>query len=136
MSSDNARSLVQTRLSQAEVDAVCAKHDRLWSSKPGGARAVFAFKDISGVNLEGRNLCDADFTGAIMNDCHLRGARLDNATLFCADLTGADLRGALLDGPGLRDALFVTQAQLASLGPRAGSGPAGPDPTSTRGRHP
>jgi uncharacterized protein YjbI with pentapeptide repeats len=95
MPSDNARSLVQQRLSQAEVDAVCAKHDRLWSSKPGGARAVFAFKDLSGVTLEGRNLCDADFTGAIMNDCRLRGARLDNATLFCADLSGADLREAL-----------------------------------------
>src|SRR5689334_14905123 len=66
MSADNARSLVQTRLSQAEVDEICAKHDRLWSSRPGGARAVFAFKDLSGAVLFGRNLCDADFTGAIM----------------------------------------------------------------------
>ena len=75
MPSDNARSLVHARLSQALVDAICARHDRLWSSKPGGARAVFAFKDLSGVDLSGRNLCDADFTCAIMNDCTMRGGR-------------------------------------------------------------
>ena len=46
----------------------------------GGARAVFAFKDLTGVDLHGRNLCDADFTGAILIDCNMRGARLDNAT--------------------------------------------------------
>ena len=102
MSADNSRSLVQARLSQAEVDAICAKHDRLWSSKPGGARAVFAFKDLSGTHLFGRNLCDADFTGAIMNDCKLKGARLDNATLFCADLTDSDLREASMRRADLR----------------------------------
>ena len=33
------------RLSQAELDAVCARHDRLWQAKPGGARAVFTWMD-------------------------------------------------------------------------------------------
>ena len=75
MSSDTTRSLVQVRLTQAQVDAVCAKHDRLWTARPGGARAVFAFKDISGCDLRGRNLCDADFTGAILHDCKFRGDR-------------------------------------------------------------
>ena len=77
------------RLTQAEVDQVCAKHDRLFSSKPGGARAVFAWMDLSNLNLSGKNLCDADLSGAVLQGCKLRGARLDNATLFCADLTGA-----------------------------------------------
>ncbi|HET6971478.1 MAG TPA: pentapeptide repeat-containing protein, partial [Phenylobacterium sp.] len=63
MTSGTTRTLVQARLTQAEVDAVCARHDRLWTSKPGGARAVFTFKDLSGADLRGRNLCDADFTG-------------------------------------------------------------------------
>src|ERR1700755_2381787 len=84
------------RMTQAEVDVICAKHDRLWAARPGGARAVFSWCDLSGLDLSGRNLSDADFTGAILADCKLKGARLDNATLFCADLTGADLREASL----------------------------------------
>ena len=54
------------RLSQAELDVVCARHDRLWQAKPGGARAVFAWCDISGLSLKGRNLADADFSAAAM----------------------------------------------------------------------
>lgn len=53
MSSPDTKSLIKARLSQAEVDAICVKHDRLWSSKPGGARAVLAFKDLSGIDLSG-----------------------------------------------------------------------------------
>ncbi|MDB5419127.1 MAG: pentapeptide repeat family protein, partial [Phenylobacterium sp.] len=45
-----AHSLVVRRLNQAEVEAICAKHDRLWSSKPGGARAVFAWCDLTGLD--------------------------------------------------------------------------------------
>ncbi len=52
------------RLTQQEVDLICKKHDRLWTSLPGGARASFAWCDLSGLNLAGRNLSDADFTGA------------------------------------------------------------------------
>ena len=129
MSADNARSLVQARLSQAEVDEICAKHDRLWSSRPGGARAVFAFKDLSGTVLFGRNLCDADFTGAIMNDCKLRGARLDNATFFCADLAGADLREASLRRADLRGSCMrnvnLTGADLFEADLREGTLAAG-----------
>ena len=102
MPSADTRSLVKPRLSQAEVDAICVKRDRLWSSKPGGARAVFAFKDMSGIDLSGRNLCDADFSGAVMISCNLRGVRLDNAILFCADLTGSDVREATLRRADLR----------------------------------
>jgi uncharacterized protein YjbI with pentapeptide repeats len=98
----SSKTLVQTRLSQADVDAICAKHDRLWSAKPGGARAVFAFKDLTGADLRNRNLCDADFTGAILADCNFRGARLDNATMFCADLTGASLTEASMRRTDLR----------------------------------
>ena len=68
------------RLAQADVERICARHDRLWQSKPGGARAVFAWMDLSGVDLAGKNLCDADFTGAVMVGCNLSGARLDHAS--------------------------------------------------------
>jgi uncharacterized protein YjbI with pentapeptide repeats len=98
----SSKSLVTGRLTQAEVDEICAKHDRLWSSKPGGARAVFAWKDIQGLDLRGRNLCDADFTGAAMTKCQLQGSRLDNATLFGADLEEANLTDASLRRADLR----------------------------------
>ena len=84
MSESAAPAVTHRRLTQSEVDVICARHDRLWSSRMGGARAVFTWKDLSGLNLSGRNLCDADFTGAILHDCNLRGARFDNASLFGA----------------------------------------------------
>jgi uncharacterized protein YjbI with pentapeptide repeats len=90
------------RLSQLELERICAKHDRLFSSKPGGARAVFAWMDLSGLNLDGKNLCDADFSGAVLAGCKMRGARLDNATLFGADLQDADLTDASLRRSDLR----------------------------------
>ena len=66
MSAQSAPAQELRRLDQHELDAVCANHDRLWTSKPGGARAVFAWKDLSGLDLRGKNLCDADLTGALL----------------------------------------------------------------------
>src|SRR3569623_1585082 len=85
------------RLTQAEVDLICAKHDRLWAARPGGARAVFSWCDLSGLNLSNRNLNDADLTGAILADCRMKGTRLDHATLYCADLQHADMTDANLE---------------------------------------
>ena len=90
------------KLSQQEVDLICAKHERLWASKPGGARAVFSWADLSGLDLSGRNLADADFTGAILAGTNLSKARLDHATLFGADLQEARLVGASLKRADLR----------------------------------
>jgi uncharacterized protein YjbI with pentapeptide repeats len=103
-----------TKLTQVQVDAICAKHERFWAAKPGGARAVFAWCDLSGLTLRGRNLIDADFTAAILSDADMSGCILDKSNLFCADLqlanlTGAsmrrtDLRGACLRGANLSGA--------------------------------
>ncbi|RZJ19195.1 MAG: pentapeptide repeat-containing protein [Brevundimonas sp.] len=102
------------RLTQAELDAICARHDRLWQAKPGGARAVFAWMDLTGLDLRGRNLTDADFSAACMIGCDLSRAKLDNAAFFGADmqdiilveasLRRADLRGACLRGADLSGA--------------------------------
>ena len=113
------------RLSQAEADVICLRHDRLWSSRMGGARAVFTWKDLSGLDLSGRNLCDADFTGAILADCNLSNARLDNANLFgadlqCANLSEASLRRADLRGACLRNA-NLTGADLFECDLREGA---------------
>src|ERR1700761_969808 len=79
------------RLTQEEADIICAKHDRLWTARPGGARAVFSWMDLSGLNFRGRNLSDADFTGAIVSGCKFTGARLDHAIFFAADMQDTDL---------------------------------------------
>ncbi len=118
--------LSHRRLTQNDVDVICARHDRLWSARMGGARATFTWKDISGLNLSGRNLCDADFTGAIMHEVNLRGAKLDNASLFGADIQDAclvdasmrraDLRGACLRGADLSGAdLFEADLREGSI---------------------
>ena len=113
------------RLDQSEVDAICAKHDRLWTSKPGGARAVFAWKDLSGLDLSGKNLCDADLTGALLADCKMQGVRLDHANLFGADIQNADLRDASLRRADLRGACLrganLTGADLFEADLREGS---------------
>ena len=106
-----AEPLVRKRLTQAELDLVCARHDRLFQARPGGARAVFAWLDISFLSLKGRNLADADFAAACLEGCDLTGAKLDNAIFFGADmqdavladasLRRADLRGACLRGADL-----------------------------------
>jgi uncharacterized protein YjbI with pentapeptide repeats len=72
MSAPPAAGQEHKRLTQHDVDVICAKHDRLWSARMGGARAVFAFCDLSGLSVTGRNLCDADFTGALMVGCDMR----------------------------------------------------------------
>src|SRR5438876_11115809 len=97
------------RLSQQEVDLVCARHDRLWTGKPGGERAVLAWADLTGLCLSNRNLCDADLTGAILAGVDFSNTKLDRANLFGADLQeakllGASLKRADLSGPCLRGA--------------------------------
>ncbi len=125
LSSSTAPAHEMRRLDQNELDAVCAKHDRLWSSKPGGARAVFAWKNLSGLDLSGKNLCDADFTGADMSGCTLVGARLDHANLFGCDLQNANLTDASLRRADLRGACLrnanLTGADLFEADLREGA---------------
>ena len=114
------------RLTQDEADGICAKHDRLWTARPGGARAVFSWMDLSGLNFRGRNLSDADFTGAILAGCKFANARLDHTVFFAADmqeadlsecsLRRADLRGACLRGADLTGAdLFEADLREGSI---------------------
>ena len=121
----NHSSVVFHRPTQAEVDAICARHDRLWQAKPGGARAVFSWTDLSGLDLRGRNLTDADFTGALLVGTDLTGARLDHATLYGADLQGAVLVEASLRRADLRGACLracdLTGADLFEADLREGA---------------
>ncbi len=93
-----------SRVTQAQVDAICLKHERLRTMKPGGARAVFAWCDLTGLSLKGRNLMDADFTAAILTECDMSGAILDSSNLYCADMQMANLSGASMKRTDLRGA--------------------------------
>src|ERR1700710_2679593 len=100
------------KLSQKDLSAAIARHEMLYSGRVGGARAVFAFCDLSGLNLSGRNLADADFTGAIMEEVNLEGAKLDSASFFGADLrrgnlAGASMRRADMRGASMRGANLI-----------------------------
>jgi uncharacterized protein YjbI with pentapeptide repeats len=84
------------RLTQAEVDEICRRHERLVKLWPGGARAIFSFCDLSGLVLRERVLTGANFSGAILRNTDFTGADLDNAEFFGADLTAARLVPASL----------------------------------------
>src|SRR5271156_1830498 len=90
------------RLTQEDADAICIKHDRLWTARPGGARAVFSWLDLTGLNFRGRNLSDADFTGALLTGAKFGGAKLDHAIFFGADLQEADMTEASMRRCDLR----------------------------------
>jgi uncharacterized protein YjbI with pentapeptide repeats len=92
------------RLVQDDISATLARHELLHAGRMGGARAVFAFCDLSGLDLSRRNLADADFTGALLRETDLSGARLEWANFFGADLRRADLSGARLRRANLRGA--------------------------------
>ncbi|MDR3513696.1 MAG: pentapeptide repeat-containing protein [Caulobacteraceae bacterium] len=113
------------RLTQEEADLICTKHDRLWTARPGGARAVFSWLDLSGLNFRGRNLCDADFTGAILHGAKFANARLDHAVFFGADLQDADLSESSMRRSDLRGACLraadLTGADLFEADLREGS---------------
>ena len=52
------------RLTQKQASMTAARHEMLYAGRVGGARANFAFCNLGGLDLSGRNLADADFTGA------------------------------------------------------------------------
>ena len=83
-----------TRLTQKDVSQAAARHEMLYSGRIGGARASFAFCDLSGLDLSGRNLADADFTGAACEETNLAGAKLDSASFFGTDLRRPTMKRA------------------------------------------
>ena len=102
------------------LDQHKAFHDRI----PGGQRASLKFGILSGLNLSGRCLAEADLSGAKLRHADLRGADLRGANLFGADLTGADLTDAKLESADLRGATLrdakLTRANLTRVDLREG----------------
>jgi uncharacterized protein YjbI with pentapeptide repeats len=71
-------------------------------------------RDFSGRDLIGHDLHGADLRRALLRGALLLGVNLRRADLRGADLLGADLRAADVSGADLRDALFLTQPQVAA----------------------
>jgi len=92
----------------AEID--CAE-DARWTIKLGMAAqaAVKGRANLTGADLGGANLRDADLKGAYLGGADLRDADLKSAYLGGADLGGADLRDADLKGEKIERLLASAQ---------------------------
>ena len=112
------------KLSLGEIEMVLAAHERFITGRPGGKLAALRFIDFTGVDLSGRNLCDADLSASIFDGAKLVGTKLERANLFGCDLRKADLRRANLSRADLRGACLrgadLTQANLTQADFRVG----------------
>lgn len=106
------------RITQDQFDAAIRKHRYFSIGKQGGARAVFKFADLSGLDFRGADLSGADFTGSNLSECNLKrgtftgaafyGCNLDRANMEWANFSRADLRGTSREGAKTEGADLVT----------------------------
>src|ERR1700761_3018952 len=91
-------------MSQDELEAVIKRHEMYMAGRPGGQRALLSYRDLSKLDLRGRNLTDADLTAADLSYARCAGTIFSGAALFGANLAQSDLRGAKLVRAALRGA--------------------------------
>ena len=98
------------KITKKELKTILEQHE-LWldSNEKEGKRARLSGADLAGAdltdaNLSYANLRGADLTGADLIRANLRGACLYGANLIVANLRGANLRGANLIVANLRGA--------------------------------
>jgi uncharacterized protein YjbI with pentapeptide repeats len=112
------------RLPVEGIKRILDAHAAYRTGRTGGRRASFEHCHLSGFSFAGRDLTDADFTGARLDKadfsrCTLHsasffGADMRQAAFVNADLRRADLRGSLVHGANL------TGANLAEADLREG----------------
>lgn len=105
------------KLSQKDFDDIVERHERYLKGQRDGARAKLSMCDLQYMDLTGRNLSQADFTGALLCHAELDDANLTDTILFAADmrfvsavgadLSRADVRGACLAGANLSHATLT-----------------------------
>jgi uncharacterized protein YjbI with pentapeptide repeats len=77
----------RVKMSQAELDAVIKRHEMYQAGRMGGQRALLSYRDLTGLNLAGKNLSDADFTASFLTDANLAGVNLNHAVPnWCAPI--------------------------------------------------
>lgn len=92
------------RLSQEQLDRLIVAHQKFLDGQSGGARAILRNIQCPELDLGGRRLSDADFTGADVRGAVLLNAVAERVSFYCADLRGVDGRGANLRRADLRGA--------------------------------
>ncbi len=90
------------RLDQATLEIAARKHEMFRAARLGGARAVLAYHDLSGLSLVGRDFSHADLTGCDLMQAAMANSKFDYAIMFGANMTGCDLHGASLVRADLR----------------------------------
>jgi uncharacterized protein YjbI with pentapeptide repeats len=91
----------------AGLGFVLTLHAAFLARAPGGRRASLKFTNLSGIDLSGRCLAEADLSGALLQGANLVHADLREANLFGADPIRADLQGADLTGASLCEAVLL-----------------------------
>jgi len=96
----------RTALTQQELNAVMAAHERYLLRLSGGVRAKLSHAKLDGLNLANRDLTEADFAGASLVASNVSGSNLESVSFYCADLRNCDLRSSRLPRADLRGASF------------------------------
>lgn len=113
-----------TTINQDEVDKILRDHHLFVTKKPGGKRADFKRKNLTGLSFAQKNVADADFSYAICVGTNFTGSNLKRALFFGANLTKAKLVRASLIGIDMRGAILkgadLTASDLMSGDFRAG----------------
>ncbi len=99
------------RMTQDALDMIIAKHAMFMSGKPGGARAVLKFKDLSHLNFKSGNFTGADFTASVFHNSNMSGGNFSNATFYGCDLQQANLENANFRRADFRGA-YIAGANL------------------------
>jgi uncharacterized protein YjbI with pentapeptide repeats len=111
------------RLTQEQLDRFITHHEYYVARQPRARRFIMRFVQLHTLSMKGRNLSEAELTGACLYACDLRDVDFRLANLYCADLrnadasradfTRADLRGVAFGGSRLNGAK-LDQADLRS----------------------
>ena len=113
-----------TKISQKELDGILTKHKLFADQKQGGERAKLSMFDLSYLDMSGRNLWQADLTGALLCHCSLEEANFKDAILFVADMRFANMTEANFDRADLRGTCMaganMTEASLIDADMRDG----------------
>lgn len=99
-------------VTQEDLEQIIVKHGMFMNGRPGGARALLKFKDLSGLNFKGGDLSGADFTASILRGANMSGGTFNNAVFYGCDMQQASLERAIFRRADFRGA-YIAGANLS-----------------------
>lgn len=104
------------RINQTQFDEAIRKHRYFSIGKQGGARAVFKFKDMSGLDFRGADFSGADFTGSNLSNANMKRCTFVGAALYGCNLDGANIEWTNFSRADMRGTSMVeTKTEGADL---------------------